>query len=285
MWDLTIKSPNAMPKSFGGPLKQLLNLTINSFDVDSAITIANNLGDETFHFPIDILSSLAHVNQSLLLDDSVYLHVKAKTDYVMDWLSIAGISSDRVTSGDIRAKRLFVPEANLEGVSRAQLSWLQNKVWSAIGFPELSKRNLLIIQKRHERGISNHDEQVRLSKEHATVNGLEVYIHDDENLPPVKEQLELFSRVAMLVAPHGAGELFMIASLPGACVIEMFPAYYHDLSLAQLMTSIGHHYTGLDLLADGSHFQGWGNNNPNTPVNTTDLRLAMERCSNRKGIP
>jgi len=284
-WDLEMNDLTDVP------ITEMSNLTVDAVEIDTAITIARTRGGAVYHAPIDIISSLVHVNKSLLWDDSVYLHVHTETDYVKEWLRVVGISSDRLISSDIRAKRLYVPELHTESPSRAQLTWLQNRVWNGIGFPDFTKRNLLIVSKRKQRGISNHDELVQLAGKYAASHGLEVFIHDDEKLPSVQEQLELFSRTVMFLAPHGAGESFMIASLPGACVIEMFPAFYHDPSLTRLFTLLGHHYTGIQLLDDPSappsvfgFSPAWSQDNPNTPVNTTELSLAMERCGDRAGV-
>eukprot|EP00930_Biecheleria_cincta_P067754 TRINITY_DN545_c0_g1_i3.p1 TRINITY_DN545_c0_g1~~TRINITY_DN545_c0_g1_i3.p1 ORF type:complete len:480 (-),score=69.37 TRINITY_DN545_c0_g1_i3:275-1714(-) len=285
MWDLEMDNPRDARKT------EMSNLTVDAIDVDAAITIARKRGGAVYHAPIDIISSLVHVNRSLLWNDSVYLHVHTETAYVREWLSVVGISPDRLISGDLRSKRLYVPELHTEQPSRAQLHWLQHRVWNGIGFPDFSNRNLLIVIKRKDRGISNHDEVVQLAKEYAAAHGLEVVIHDDKHQGSVKEQLELFSRAVMLLAPHGAGESFIIATLPGACVVEIFPAFYHDPSLARLFTLLGHHYTGIDLRDEGNGAFGfgepwtpWSGNSPNTAANATELRVAMERCGHRAGV-
>jgi len=287
MWDLDMDRPT------GVRVTEISNLTVDAIEVDAAITLARRYGGAIYHAPIDIISSLVHVNRSLLWNDSVYVHVHTETAYVKEWMSIVGISPDRLISGDLRARRLYVPELQPEKPSRAQLSWLQYRVWNSIGFPDISKRNLLIVGKRKNRGISNHDEVVQLAKGFAATHGLEVFIHDDQNLGTVKEQLQFFSRAVMLLAPHGAGESFIIASLPGACVVEMFPRFYHDTSLARLFTLLEHHYTGIDLTGiDLTSKKGygsvgpnpWADDCPNSTVNTTELRLAMERCGDRMGF-
>jgi len=271
-------------------ITEMSKLTIEAVEVDTAITIAHMRGGAIYHAPIDLISSLVHVNSSLLWNDNVYLHVHALSTYVKDWLSVVGISPDRLISGGFRAKRLYVPEQRVESPSRIQLTWLQHRVWTGIGFPDLAKRNLLIVSKRKHRGISNHGEVLQLAKEYAATHGLEVFVHDDQNLPPVKEQLQLFSRAVMYLAPHGAGECMMIASLHGACVVEMFPRFYHDTSLARLFVLLGHHYTGIEMSSSGHDpnpmfepVAAWSDA-PSSPVNSTELRLAMQRCGDRAGV-
>jgi len=291
MWDLEMDRPTDVR------VTEISNLTVDAIEVDAAITLARRYGGAIYHAPIDIISSLVHVNRSLLWNDSVYLHVHTETDYVKDWLSVVGISPDRLISGDLRAKRLYVPEMHIRMPSRTQLNWLQHMVWNTIGYPDLSKRNLLIVSKRTDRGISNHDEVVQLAKEYAAAHGLEVFIHGDKKLGTVKEQLQIFSRAVMYLAPHGAGELFIVASLPGACVVEMFPWSYRNRDLARLFTLLGHHYTGIALADEGiganvtawdwgfgANVTPWAGNFPNTAANATELRLAMERCGSRAGV-
>jgi len=253
------------------------------FDVDVAITIASKMTGEHYHGPADVISSLLHVDQSLLQNDTVYLHVGSdqNQDYIKEWLTIVGIASDRLVYGDFRARLLYIPEFHMHKPSRAQLAWLQHSVWNAIGFPNLRKRNLLIVSKRQSRGIGNHNTSVMpLAEGYAKAHGLEVWVHDDENLPSVREQLDFFSRAVMVLAPHGAGEVFGIASLPGTCWIEMFPTFWTCETLARMIEMLGHHYTGIQLQdVNASNISV-----PNADVNATELALAMEVCGNRSGV-
>ena len=72
------------------------------------------------------------------------------------------------------------------------------------------------------RSIRDFDDAVvRPSAEFAAAHGLRLELHNDAALPPVIDQLRLFSRAAIVVAPLGAGEVNLIATPAGACVVEL----------------------------------------------------------------
>merc|ERR1711862_656833 len=104
------------------------------------------------------------------------------------------------------------------------------------GYPDIASTSLLVLMKRKERGLSNFDtEVVPLARRYASAHGLGLHIHDDQDLPSVREQLKIFSRAAMVLAPHGAGEAFIVATSPGACVVEMFPPFWNFPTLARMI--------------------------------------------------
>ena len=54
----------------------------------------------------------------------------------------------------------------------------------------------------------------------ATARGLRVQVHSDRELPDLQTQLSLFARAAVVVAPHGAGLIGIIAAAPGTRVVR-----------------------------------------------------------------
>ena len=56
-----------------------------------------------------------------------------------------------------------------------------------------------------------------LSSEH----GLTYHLFTDAPLPDYQDQMVMFTRAAVVVAPHGAGLSNLLFSKPGTCVLEV----------------------------------------------------------------
>lgn len=253
--------------------------------VDNVITLAGSLGSwlSPYHGPFDIISSLVSVNASILQNNSTFLHIPGRSKYIMEWLDIVGIAPDRIVTSEgmgIWAKRLYVPRWTLHFPSSMQYHWLQAQVWSAIGIPDISSRNHLVVIKRSTRGISNHDTSVmRLALDYAASNKLQVYIHDDRDLPSVRDQLRAFAKAKIILAPHGAGEAFMIATAPGACLIEMFKPCFTPNNFSRQSTLLGLHYVAISLKVSETE-NSRECQKTNAPVHVEELQAAMQKCSN-----
>jgi len=267
-----------------------MELQMDSPVVDNVVSLAGFGMAITgiYHGPIDIISSLVHVNKSILRSNSTLVHIPFQSTYTMEWLDIVGIPRSKVLQPDQSnawAKHLYVPHWTFHFPSSMQYQWLQEQVWSAIGIPDVSSRNRLIVIKRSTRGVSNHEKGVLpLAFEYASSHGLQVHVHDDQDLPSVREQLRVFADAKIIVAPHGAGESFTIATAPGACLIEMFKPCFTPNDFARQSTFLGLHYVALALRWTNHDRTNHDCQHSNAPVDVEELRTALQKCSNAMEI-
>lgn len=251
---------------------------------DRVVTLATHFGDGHYHFPIEALTALAK-RTDLLTPDSV-LHVSKRTDFVQQWLALAGLAAHPVVDGHIFARELAVPRpAKCSEPTTEQLLWLRSLVMNALGSAGSVKPDSLLLVKRanfsqsasnnKRRVIANFEAAVQAPAEaHARAHSLRFVLFDDAALPPLREQLRLFSRARMIVAPLGAGEVGIVAAPLGACLVELADPMrtdkyggthtHEDQTYAHLARLLGHRYDRVP-----------------TPGLTADqhaVRAAMLRC-------
>jgi hypothetical protein len=215
--------------------------SISNRSFAKVLTIASRWGSEPWHFPMEALAALANIQPHLLADKDIFVHVSAKTSYTLAWLDIAGIEASRVLDGELFADTLLVPQMGACGnPSTVQLQFLQKMAASAVSKrpltsslsflrPTSSARkvessSLVLVKRslRNGRTVLNHDSVLEpFAEKFASSHGLSFDIHDDDHLPPIVEQLQLFSRAILTVAPHGAALVLLLAAPPKAGVVEM----------------------------------------------------------------
>lgn len=72
-----------------------------------------------------------------------------------------------------------------------------------------AKQSIVLVKRSKTRQLGNHLAVANYLKQIAISNNLNFVIHDDSNLPPLIDQIRTFSNARLIVAPHGAANLFM----------------------------------------------------------------------------
>ena len=160
---------------------------------DKIINISEMWGNGIWHFPMECLSSLMSINKEILYDKNIYIQVTQKTKYIIDWLKIIDIESDRIIDGLCYGKEVYIPKICKCGNPRYnEILWLKNNVNKIINnsnnINDDQKNNLVILIKRNNsRQLSNFSELLELVKNICNNNNLELYIHDDNHLPSLNK--------------------------------------------------------------------------------------------------
>lgn len=261
-------------RDFGCSIKTLPPELLNRFNsklpkYQSIILLSAKFGEASWHFPIEQLSALANFPEDLL--EKSLLHVTAKTSYVLQWLAVVGISESKVVTGYIHAEELYIPRTQCGAALLSGLNWLRNQTFATLAIntvQDLSEprrnRTIVIIVRTKTRVIEGTPQIIETAKAFGDEYGYNIHIHSDALLPPLKDQIELFSRADILVGPHGSGFLFMIYTPKNACVIDYTPSHIGTPCYPKLAYTTGVNYM---------HFAETGNN-----INTTVLRNSMETC-------
>lgn len=228
------------------------------------ISIAMEWGAGIFHFPLEALVGLAHVDPATLSGSVV--HVSEASSYVLAWLAVVGIEPQQVVEGPVFAAVAIAPQLGACGnPSPLQLAWLSRKVQLHIGAQLSVKHNTIVLVKRtNRRTVKNWDVLQQLTYTMAAELSLRVELHLDTDLPSLKEQLRMFARAAVVVAPHGAAETLLIAAQPGSCVIEWMDPEFVNLCYTRLAFLQRLQYIAVPLV------QG--------VVQPTHLRQALSHC-------
>eukprot|EP00040_Diaphanoeca_grandis_P010617 m.54426 g.54426 ORF g.54426 m.54426 type:complete len:537 (-) comp21912_c0_seq1:134-1744(-) len=208
-------------------------------EMEYVVSLAGRWSDSPWHFPAESLCGLAPL---LPLPSHAKVHVTSEKSFVLDWLELVGVSQDMVVTGPVRARTLVIPKACPCGKPDKQhLTWLHSVATSEVAkVLELSAENvtstmitkpstLLLIRrtalhalnKRHfsEAGFKAvYDALFRIAERH----GLTMTVFDDAHMPSTPIQLRQWANAAIVVAPHGAALVNMLAMKPNqSCVVEL----------------------------------------------------------------
>lgn len=216
-----------------------------------------------WHFPTESLSAL----MSTKMPSDAKIHVHTKTKYVLYWLSLIGISQDRVIDGNIRATNLLIPELGACGSPYPeQITWLNNIVRSSVN---ATSDKLLILSKRtHSRQLKNYQEVYEASYKLAVKMGLKLYIHDDSKLPSIKEQHSAFKSASIIIAPHGGGNINILAMSEGTDFIEIMDSSWPNNCFLRVAAYLNINYYGV--------------HSENYIVNIDSLQNVCKKLSNNK---
>ena len=98
------------------------------------------------------------------------------------------------------------------------VNWLKDR----LNIKKTSNQDTIIIIKRcYSRKIKNFDELHNYFIKFSQLKKYKLYIHDDSNLPSLKQQIEKFNRAKLIIGPHGAGAINLIACKEKTYFIEL----------------------------------------------------------------
>ena len=243
--------------------------TIPAEDVVVSLTGRWSIG--LWHFPGEYLCGLAGL---LPLPEGAVIHVDPRggniPNFVPGWLEVAGIdvATTRIITGPVRIrKRLLVPEPCRCGdPDESHLSWLRSRI-GAMLFSGTSvsrharHRSLMLVRRTPDHAhngrafsATGYRNLYDALGRYAVRSDMAVTVFDDSVLPSVDVQLGFFAQAAVVVAPHGAGLVNLVAMLPRgeSCVVELMLDSYENNMYREYAGRLGIHYVrGPDFSAGG----------------------------------
>jgi hypothetical protein len=169
-----------------------------------------------WHLAMEASTAFAHLDPAIITRS--HIHVSQINNFTISWMSLFGIDKSKLISGTVKAETLYIPEMGRCGSpSQLQLQWLRTKLLPPPD--QLTPTNLVLI-KRISRALPHFAEVRTTLGSLAAHTNFTMVIHDEKALPTMQEQILQFAKAAVVVAPHGAGELFNAFLPRGACVIE-----------------------------------------------------------------
>ena len=215
------------------------------------ITLAN-FAQGSWHFPMELMVALAYVNQTIIEQSKI--HVKSSKDKAQ-WLNLLGISMKQVVVGDsgtVMAETLYAPQmAAYSKPSTSQLYWLRERVFDTLKLrstdaASLSRRKSLVLVQRKtlsdNRALVDFGLIKNTLKAVASLLELDFIIH--QRYSQFNEQFGRFTNAAIVVAPHGAAELFINFAPSNLCLIELMSSD-EPLCYAYLAYLRGQDYFGV----------------------------------------
>lgn len=228
----------------------------------------------------ELLVALANIPDESIIKKS-HIHVTSRTSFVISWLTMLGIEPNRIIDTPvIVARELYVPEMGRCGAPfLSQLNWLNSRFVptndSSLSGPNQNhsssrttqSNSIVLIRRTRSRTVSNQGSVENTVRSFSSSLQWAFQMHSDDRLPSLAEQLQLFLHARIVVAPHGAGGLFINYLPPNACVVELISKSNTCLAYSRLAYVRRIHYVQCFMNADrGNH------------VNEAELNAALHAC-------
>ena len=208
-----------------------------------------------FHVVIEQMTRLAPYVSFLRNHPSILIHMNIANNVfgvVKDYFKMLGISSTRIITGMIRAQVLYIP-AGTPCTNPPLFNARILSLWFRYNMPQSSSsspRNSVVLIKRkvgRRRWFHNHNSiKTRLSDLTISVDDKFTLDELTDPVPLLNQVAGMFSKAAVIVAPHGAGLSNMMFSEPGTVVVEgMCRVAFTAFSFRNLAYVLGHRYYGV----------------------------------------
>ena len=211
---------------------------------DEVFTITQSWGYGFFHYTIENLVRLPPFMKFLVDNPSVKVHLIRNSGFVKKLIQHFNIDPDRIITGVVRARIVYVPQNGPCGKSIPFNARLQSLIHRSLltKLPE-PRKSIILIKRSTKRWFHNHKSILENLQTLANKYNYNVEVYDDKHIPSTMETMEIFNRAFMVVAPHGAGESNLLFSEPGTILVE---GLCHPVNLCyrNVATSLGHIYYG-----------------------------------------
>ncbi|ESN97794.1 hypothetical protein HELRODRAFT_193201 [Helobdella robusta] len=196
-------------------------------------------GTSYFHKLIEVMPRLAPYRKFLKDNKQVLIHAPEERRQVSEMLNILGINSERIITGVVRAKVVYLPQGTPCGFPQVQglqllshymklsLNKMQNNITVNTDNSNKNKahksllpKQLLLIKRSGLRRFRQQKEIENAVKTFCGRNNLTFVLFDDNPVPSLPETMSIFHSSSFVVAPHGAGLANVMFCKQGSIIIE-----------------------------------------------------------------
>jgi|GEM_PF-1559918 len=216
--------------------------------LDEAALVANEGTHLYYHWHVNCLASataMLELETAAGLGTVPFL-VRPLSRWQADSLALLGVAPERLRTlppRRWRVGRLFVPSPLTEGTDAPDAALLRCfarlRAAAERGGPASASRPQPIYVSRLDapsrRPMQNEAELVE------ALRSAGAYIFDARD-HAYANQVRLFAEARIIIGPHGAGLVNMGFAMPGALVVELFPAHDQPQYFARLALLCGHRY-------------------------------------------
>ncbi len=219
---------------------------------DEVFSISQFWGVGFFHATVEDEIRIAPYVEFLKRYPNIKIHVNTAASFVKKFLGQIGIESNRLVTGPVGAKILYVPAGTTCGrpnIFNAALFSLRLR--ASINFEPQPRKSIVIIKRTKSRHFRQHNAIVakleKLVSEEYSNSSFKLEIYPDNPLPGLNKTLAMFNRAFIVIAPHGAGESNLFLSEHGTVMIEGLCTSAKKLNLCyrNLGAVLGHRYFGI----------------------------------------
>ena len=216
----------------------------NTKKINNVITITSLWSDGIWHFPFEAFVALMSIPKDILNKSKI--HVSKISNYIIQWFNLLNIPQSQLITGDIYAETLYIPRMGKCGNPYySQINWLKNIVNNNI--LDSPSKYVILIKRNNRRKLQNYNNLLTLLNNYCKTYNLNLYIHDDNNLPSLLEQQQIFSKAKIVFAPHGAGGINIIAMKEHSWYIEFLSVEDINLCYSRLAYLCNINYKGISM--------------------------------------
>ena len=106
---------------------------------------------------------------------------------------------------------------------------------------------IILIKRNNRRPIKNYNQLEQLLVNFCKHTNLKLYIHDDNKLPPLIEQQQIFNKAKLVLAPHGAGGIHIPAMKSDSWYIEFLSIEDINICYTRLAYMCNINYKGVSM--------------------------------------
>ena len=216
---------------------------------DEVFILSQYFRGAIFHWMIEEFPRLFRMLPFLVKHPNIWIHVSRKTQLICAMLAGVGINANRILSGNVNARMVYLPTSTYQGRgSVINTNFMASHLRAQLGTS--AQDSIVLIKRSHsKRWFNHHDAILKMLKRVANEFGLRVMVFSDSPVPKLDVTKHLFHDAVAVVGPHGAGFANLIYSRPGTCVVEALCYRSRDkryeLCFRHLAHILGHLYHGI----------------------------------------
>lgn len=206
-------------------------------------------GSAYFHKMIEGIPRLAPYLSFLQRNQDIRIHMPDQNSHTEIIFKILGLNKERIITGDVRAKVVYLPQATPCGFAQTPaIQILAQKYRSYVEStqPNITRNSVVMVKRTQGRRLKHHDLILAAIATLSAEFHFEFVLFDDAQVPTFEKTMSIFYSARVIIGPHGAGLSNMIFAQPGTYIIEGVCNEPHsNMCFQHTAHVLGHHYHGI----------------------------------------
>ncbi len=219
---------------------------------DQVFSISQFWGYGFFHATIEDMPRIVPYLPFLRKNKQIKIHVLAKLIFTREMLALLGIEEERLISGYVRCRIIYMPMGTTCGGSGNIFNIQLLSKYCRRTMPQTTKdadKSLVLIKRSVKRIFTHHDQILRTLRLMCLRYNKTIEVFADNPVPSFHKSMQMFNSASMIVGPHGAGLSNMIFAKPGTIIVEAVCTVAKqgraNICYAYLSFLLGHIYYGV----------------------------------------